>query len=336
MIQKSILYFLFGLIVLASCSHNPLDVDASKVDVNISFHNVDSVLYYADSATLINTHRNFNEEIKDIYSFEVGQALRIGDVPDSAFYNSILLFRADSSIQLLESRVAEGFTDKSTIKENLRNGFRQLKFHFPNSKFPTEVVFLNTLFTAGVFCTEKEIGIGLERFLGDSCDFIQKLNSQYYFDWMKVAMDVRYLERDVLTGWIETHFVESVSGNLAEKIIRWGKVLYLVEASFPKMNPAIIMRYSDADFDWAEENEEEFWTYLVNEKILFKIDERTARNILSEGPFTPGLPNQEAPDRLGQYLGWKIVHKYMEKNNITVEELVNKSYNEILQEYEIE
>ena len=57
--------------------------------------------------------------------------------------------------------------------------------------------------------------------------------------------------------------------------------------------------------------------------------------MLNEGPFTIGLP-EESPDRLGQYLGWKIVHDYMSKKDISLEELIKTPYNNILQEYEIE
>ena len=59
-------------------------------------------------------------------------------------------------------------------------------------------------------------------------------------------------------------------------------------------------------------------------------------NMVSEGPFTPGIPNQEGPDRLGQFIGWRMVQKYMEKNDVTLKEMVNLPYNDILQEYEID
>ena len=58
-------------------------------------------------------------------------------------------------------------------------------------------------------------------------------------------------------------------------------------------------------------------------------------NLLNEGPFTPGLP-QKGPDRLGQFLGWRMVRKYMEVKDITVEELMNVPYTEIIVEYEID
>ena len=59
-------------------------------------------------------------------------------------------------------------------------------------------------------------------------------------------------------------------------------------------------------------------------------------NMLNPGPTTSGLPNEGSPDRLGQYLGWKMVKSYMEKNDVSLAEMVKLPYNVILQEYEID
>jgi uncharacterized protein YjaZ len=58
-------------------------------------------------------------------------------------------------------------------------------------------------------------------------------------------------------------------------------------------------------------------------------------NLLHEAPFTAGLPMNEAPDRLGQFLGWRIVHSYMEQNDVTLRQLIELPYTEILTFYEI-
>ena len=77
------------------------------------------------------------------------------------------------------------------------------------------------------------------------------------------------------------------------------------------------------------------WKYIVEQKYLFKIDELIASNFLKEAPFTTGLPNK-SPDRIGQFIGWRMVQNYMTKNEITLNELLKVPYNTILQEYEIE
>lgn len=324
------------LTLISACTTNPLIVDVTNSKVNIAFENLDESIYYADSLNLISKHHYFKNNVKNIYDYQIGHVLRIGQIEDTAFYNSITKYREDTSIQTLENRIASIYPFLKEKETTILDGFAHLNYHFEKGNIPTNIVYMNSLFSSAVFCTEEEIGVGMEWYMGDTTDVVKQLNTQFFFDWMKTAMDIRYYERDVLTGWIETHYVDPVSGNLAENIVRWGKILYLTEAAFPEMAPSIIMRYSEESYNWALDNEEAFWKYLVDEKLLFKIDERTTRNMISEGPFTPGLPEKKAPDRFGQFLGWRMIHQYMSKNKVSVEEMVDASYNEILQEYEID
>ena len=333
---KRIIALLFIVLGLSACKDNPLIVDTSNSQVEISFLNVDNAIFHSDSAELIKKHSEFKNEISDVYSYEIGFVLEIGNVDDTTFYNSIQKFRSDTSIQTLENRIAQIYPKLKEREEIIEEGFSHLKYHFPDDVRPKSIVYLNSLYRNGVFSTENEIGVGMEWFMGDTTDVIKRLNPEYFFDWMKSAMNIKYYERDVLTSWIETHYVDYSKGNLAENMVRWGKILYLVEASFPEFESNIILRYESEDYDWAVDNELFFWRHLVDEKLLFKSDERTTRNMMNEGPFTPGLPNQDAPDRLGQFLGWRMVHRYMEKNEVTLSEMVDVSYNEILQDYDID
>ena len=54
---------------------------------------------------------------------------------------------------------------------------------------------------------------------------------------------------------------------------------------------------------------------------------------LTEAPFTPGIgeKNESAP-KLGIYIGWQIVKKYMKKNeDVSLQDLMkNANYQEIL------
>lgn len=335
MIRKNSWYLLFLVLFLASCS-DPLDVDVSEVKVDISFVDINHVIVDADSAELIHKHHQFFKEYEDIYSYLIGYCLRIGKVEDSAFYNSVIDYRLDPSIQEMNADITKMFSDMSKHESMIIDGFKHLKFHLPNGHLPSTIVYINSLFNSGVFCTENEIGIGLQQYLGKDNEVVKQLNPQYYYDWMKEGFDVRYLERDVLTGWIETHSIDESEGALIEQIIRWGKVLYLTEASFPDIDESIILRYTEAEMKWAKENEYAFWKYLVDEDLLFKIDERTTRNMVGDGPFTAGLPQEGSPARMGQYLGWRMCHSYMEQYNVSVKELIELPYNEILQEFEIE
>jgi hypothetical protein len=327
--------FIFALLILTlmACKHDPLDVDISNTKITFGYTNLDSLIYNTPAEQLPEMRQQMGNTISEIFDYQIGYCMRIGRVHDTAFVNSILQYRADPSIQQLEAEIAKEFKNLNPYKQNISLAFKYLKTQLPDAKIPKQVVFQNTLFNSSAFCTENEIGIGLEQYLGKNSPTIKRLPSEPFYDWMKEGFDKTYLERDAVLSWILTHVLPETNGNLAEKIIYYGKALYLTEASMPNASKNIIARYTAQDLKWADDNEYSFWKYLVDENMLFKTDERAANNMLSEGPFTPGLP-EKGPDRLGQFLGWKIVKNYMENTKISFEDLIQTPYNEILQKYE--
>jgi hypothetical protein len=325
----------YTLLLLSSCRYDPLNVDASDSKIQLDFLHLDSLLTNATDEQLLQLHDRFKREIPEIYEYQLGYCIGIGDLQDTAHVNAMRSFLSDPYIQRVEKRIADKFKDLSPQKKEIYTGFQHLKFHLPNANVPEKIVFMNSFFASNAFSTEKQIGIGLERYLGKETDVILELPGDSFYQWMKDGLDERYLSRDALCSWIMTHVVEDVSGSLAEQMIRWGKVIYLTEAAFPKKEHAVILRYSDEGMKWALDQEREIWNYLVREKLLFKMDERLKINMLNEGPFTVGLP-EKGPDRLGQFIGWRMVRKYMEIKRVSVEELINTPYTAILAEYEID
>lgn len=335
MTLKSIFTILFVILVLASCGSNPLDVDASNVKVTIGFVNLDSNLVNTAPSKRIALHHKMMQEISEIYEYNLGYCVRMSNASDSSFVQSLDLFLKDPYIKRLEKRISEKFSALNSYRNELIEGFKHLKYHVPTGKIPEYIVFINSLFNSNAFSTEKQIGIGLDNYLGASTDVVKELPNEPYYEWIKDAMDPKFMTRDAVCSWIMTHYVDEVDGNLAEHIIRWGKILYLTQAAFPNKEPELILRYSTVDYKWALDNEYALWKYLVDEKMLFTVNELNTRNLLKEGPFTIGLP-EKGPDRLGQFLGYRMILKYMEIKEITVEQLIKTPYTDILVEYEID
>lgn len=333
MILKKNLLIAASILLFSSCKSDLLDINIDNVNVETKFTHLDSILFFTPSAELPEARRKLNQTVQDIFDYQIGYCMRIGKVEDSAFINSITQYRQDPAIIKLENEIAKEFSNLENEKSNLIVGLRTLKAHLPDAKIPTQVVFQNTLFNSSAFCTENEIGIGLDQYLGKKSPTVQSLPPEPYYDWMKESFDRTYMERDAILSWIITHILPEVSGNLAEEMIYYGKALYITEAAFPTFEKNIIMRYNKSDYKWANDNEYSLWKYLVDENALFKTDERMLSNMVKEGPFTPGLP-EKGPDRLGQFLGWKMVRNYMQKTKLSIQELITVPYNEILQKYE--
>jgi hypothetical protein len=312
-----------------------LEVDISNINVKIGFVNLDSILVNVKGEKRLEFHHSHLNNITEIYEYNLGYCIQMANASDTGFVKSLDLYLEDPYIKRLERRIAEKFSNLNTIKSELVEGFKHLNFHFKTGKTPENIVFVNALFKSNAFSTEKQVGIGLESYLGEKTDVIKELPQEPFYEWIKEGMEDKFLTRDAICSWVMTHYVEEVDGNLAEQIVRWGKILYLTQAAFPMKDPSIVMRYSDVDYKWAIENEYSLWKYLVDEKMLFSINELNVKNLMKEGPFTIGLP-EKGPDRLGQFLGFRIIQKYMEVKEVTLEQLVNTPYTEILVEYEIE
>ena len=58
--------------------------------------------------------------------------------------------------------------------------------------------------------------------------------------------------------------------------------------------------------------------------------------MINPGPTTSGLPEKAAPDRMGQFIGYRMVKNYVEESQLDLNVLVEVPYNDILQSYEIE
>lgn len=337
MTLKKLFGVLLVAVLLVGCSSDPLDVDVSDVDLSIKFHNVHSELFKANTNQLKKADQKYKKEIPEMYDYFLGACIGFPpNMPDTMFINGMKRFQQDSIMRLFEKEMDRSFKDLKSIEHKLVDGFKHLKYHLPKGKMPEDIAFMNLTLKSSIFCTENEIGIGLERYLGPENHLVKKLDNRFWYNWVKEGMDRKYLERDALAGWIETHIIEETDGNLAERMVRWGKVLYLTKAAFPETEDYIIMRYSKKGWNWAVKNEASFWQYLVDQKALFDTKELNVMNMINPGPTTPGLPEKGAPDRMGQFIGYRMVKNYVETNEIKLKDLAGIMYNDILQEYEIE
>ena len=322
----------FLLVFIQSCTSNQYEVDTSKVNLKLTFINLDSITNSSNNQKLISSKTELIKNHREILDFSFGYCLGIPLQPDSSFLRKVNEFKRDKYIKRLEKTISK--FQKEVFKTEITDGFKRMKYHFPNRKVPHSIFFINSLFSASVFCTEKEVAIGLDRYLGANARVIKELPSQQFYEWIKVGMEPRYLSRDVMAAWLMTNYLEETNENYAAEMIRWGKILFLTKVLLPEVKEETILRYTTKQFEWANASEKAIWKYLVDKEMLFKTDEETRINLLKEGPYSIGLP-KESPDRIGQFMGYKIVKQFMEEEEISLEKLVAMPYNELLQNYKV-
>lgn len=337
--MKSILYpfAIFGLIFIVSCQRNRLDVAFEKEKLTINFVNVDSIEFQSsDRGTIKEALLNSPLNQEEILSYQFQYCIGVGAVDDDTSYLHLDKFVSDPYFVRVHQAVKNQlYPELPRFNKELLDGFKRWKFHDASFKTPTNIAYINSAFSSSIFSTENEIGVSLERYLSDSNQVISELPSEPFYEWVKKKFSKEYLVRDVFLGWTTTHLVDIEKGNLADRMIAYGKALYLTKAAMPKAKDALILRYSKEEYKWARENERNFWDYLVQQKMLYTTSEREQTNFLNDGPYTTGLP-ENGPDRLGQFLGYQMVLQYVEKNSkLTLRELVNLPSTEIIKKYKI-
>ena len=106
-----------------------------------------------------------------------------------------------------------------------------------------------------------------------------------------------------------------------------GKIMYLMDAIMPNVADTLKIGYTPQQLDWCKTYEASVWGYFLEENLLFETDHFKYQKYLNEAPFTPGIGerNESAP-KLGVFIGWQIVKKYMEKNpEVSLQQLMEEN-----------
>jgi len=320
-------------VLFYGCTSNPLDVNISEKEISIAYINVDKQLFDKPVEEVKSKVKTLSQQLGDLFLYELSQNIR-RDVDDSS-YQAVFSFYNSDYISDLEEEKAKLFEELPQHQKEMNKAFAYLSYHFGDTILPKNIFYINKLFSQ-VTCSEENIAVGLENYISPESSVITAIPNEELYQWQRDSMDIYYLERDVLLNWIQVQLFNELDGKFAEHIIQAGKILYILNAAFPKADEAYILRYNEEQYNWAKQNETPVWNFLVEHQMLFKTDIRDRTNFLNEGPTTVGLA-EDSPDRIGQFLGYRIVKGYMSKNKaLSLQQLIETKYNTILQTYEIQ
>jgi hypothetical protein len=322
------------LCLLFACQQDPYEVDTDQVSITFQALNLDSTLRAQPVQKLSQYIGALRKQDREALEFCLPYALQIPLKPDSALRSA---FQANVNNPFNRQAYASLDTLQNWRKQvhaELTAAFKRLKVLAPALPRPKQLYFAYTQFAASAYCSEKTIVIGQERYLGPQHPVIQLLPEQQFYQWIKNGLAPQYASTDALLVWLSTQLIKETDENFASEMIRWGKLLAILDVLLPDQSIATKLRYNQKAYEWAVASEAKFWEYLVEQQLLFKTDQELNMNLLNEGPYSIGLP-QESPDRMGRFLGYQIVKQYMDAEQPSIQELINKPYNQILQKYQV-
>jgi hypothetical protein len=112
------------------------------------------------------------------------------------------------------------------------------------------------------------------------------------------------------------------SSRLLEQMIEAGKQQYFLSKVLPHTPDSIRLGYTKEQLQWCHENEKMIWQFFVQNNLLYTTDWQQINLFMNDAPATQGMP-EGSPGKIGYFVGYQIVNKYMEKHaDVTVQQLM--------------
>ena len=314
-------YLVFLIVfILTGCQSEPLDVDVSGVEVEVEFHRLDEDLFALNPAAGQTNTAELYSKYGDFFVDYCEGVLRIGHPESEGFEFSVAQFITDESMKTLYEDVEFEFEDLDEIEADLTEGFRYFKYHFPDSTIPT-VVFNISALNYAIVATQSTLAIGLDMFLGADYPIYPMVGLPQY---MYLNMKPDQVVPQAMKGWFQSMYETDAQRNtLLDYMIFEGKILYALDAVLRETPDSTTIGFSPEDMNWCTEFEPRVWAHLIDQELLYSTEYMSINKWINQAPFVAGIP-KDSPGRLGQWVGWQIVRKYMQENpSVSVQELMS-------------
>jgi gliding motility-associated lipoprotein GldB len=246
----------------------------------------------------------------------------------SQYPDSIWEAKLKDTIQIeLFDEVGKAFPDFENEKQELTALFQHIKYYFPVFIVPKVITLTSEVqYNSRVIFADSLLLLGLDNYLGADHKFYVGIQ-----DYISAELDKKFMISDVADNFARKVVPRLNDRTFLADLIYYGKILYIKDKLLPNADDAIKIGYSLDEIDWAIGNEEPMWRNFIEQEHLYSTDQTLRIRFLDPAPFSKfGLElDNESPGRLGRYIGWQIVRAFMDKNEVTVQQLLNISAEEI-------
>lgn len=306
-----------GILAVAACSSDKRQVpDVSGITVPFEVQRFDRDFFSMDTTNLVagldSLQRKYGSFLND-YLFNI---LSLPPQPDSVPAH-VKMFLHD--YRPVYDSVQQHFKNVNAAEKEVVLGLKLIRHYFPAYQVPDKMIcFVGPIEGFGNVLTASGLAVGLQQNLGKEFPI-------YHSDYLREVYPA-YQSRRFEAGYIPANCMRNLlddmypagNGNrpLIEQMIELGKRLYVLDILLPETADSIKTGYTQAQLDGCFENEALIWNYFVRNDLLYVTDPLQIRDYVNDGPKTAVL-GENSPGCIGQFTGWQIVKKWMEKQKDT-------------------
>ncbi len=307
---KKLGFFLL-LISLFSCDKkSEIEAKIEKVEVNFELIRFDRKFAESSEENL--------PQLKAEYPF-----LFPAQYPDSLWVQKL----NDTIQREIEAEVGKKFPEFSEVHDELHSLFQHVKYYFPDFQVPDVITVTSEVdYKNKTIYTGEYLFIALDTYLGPDHKFYIGIQ-----EFLKKNFRKEQIVPDAAVEIAEKYVPKADSRSFLSHMIYYGKLLYLKDRFIPFKSDAEKIGYTEDELKWVKSNEDQIWRYFIENELIFDTDSKLYTRFLYPAPFSKFYLqlDSESPARVGQYIGWNIVRAFMEKNDVSINKMLNTSAEEI-------
>ena len=300
---RNLLVVSFLSITFVTCSSNDhyLKVpDVTKIQVDVKIARLEHVLFGLTSKEEIHTFlknyplfaRRFLE--LDTYSH------------DSILVDELWQLTHNAYMDTLHEEVQRVFGNFSTIQHQLKEAFRYIRYYYPSFHIPKIATFITGMGT-DLYVDDSLIVIGLDFFLGEGARFRPIELPQYICN---TYQPLSIVPKIMLLLSQQFNKTDSADHTLLVDMIYYGKAYYFTKSVLPFTADSLIIAYTSQQLADVQQNQAIVWAHFIENELFYETNHLVINKYINERPFTLEI-GPRCPGRIGRWLGWEIVKKYM-------------------------
>ena len=320
--MRDMLIILFCWLLLIGCNSTnehqcAFQPDTSAIKVDLSFVSLEDSLPTIKSKKELIGFFGRHASLRDFF-FN-----RPAYPTDTSFINSLYQKFTNPHLDTLQMETHRVFGNSTELKSEFEKAFINVTYYYPEFQIPK----IQTTITgleggSDLYVSDSLIIIGLDYFLGDSAKY-QSHDMPHY-------MLRRYTKHFIvpsvmlLTG-IDSRInkVNAEDRTVLADMIAYGKAYYFTKQMLPCIPDSVLIGYTKKEIEGSRKFENLIWSRFVEDQVLFATSHVVKQKYISERPKTIEV-GEECPGRIGTWIGWQIVNRYMQTHSeVSLQQLMN-------------
>lgn len=275
--------------------------DVTNVDVSLQITRWDEELFQSTSKKDVEAFLERNP----LFSKEF---LHTDQYPhDSLAVNYLFNFISNPASKVLQQEVQSVYGDMTNLQRQFTEAFRYLRYYYPQAKIPKIYTAITGFAGNDLWVSDSAIVVGLDYYLGESATFRPLEFPNYILKRYRPQYIVPSAVLLLSGAYNNTNFEDETM--LAE-MIYFGKAYYFASQILPHAPDSLLIGYSGEELNNIYNNQDLIWAHIIDNKLLYETSHFVKKKYMEERPRTLEI-GDKCPGRIGEWVGWEIVKKYM-------------------------